>query len=30
VTFGKGGAETFKASQADDSKVSGKTTFSIA
>ena len=30
VTFGKGGAEILKVGQADDSKVSGRTTFSIA
>jgi Bacterial Ig-like domain (group 3) len=29
VTFGKGGAEVVKVAQADDSKVSGRTTFSI-
>lgn len=30
VTFGKGGAEILKVSEANDSKVSGKTTFAIA
>ena len=30
VTFGKGGAEVLKVTQANNSKVSGKTTFSIA
>jgi hypothetical protein len=29
VTFGKGGAETFQVTQADDPKVYGKTTFAI-
>ena len=30
VTFGKAGAETLQVTQADDSEVSGKTTFAIA
>jgi hypothetical protein len=30
VTFGKGGAETFQVTQADDPEVYGKTSFSIA